>query len=66
MSGYDNSWGKGSDGKYYGWSHRAVHGFGVGDKITDDAIGNWKKKEWVIKSDEDAAKMAIEFARDVA
>lgn len=30
-----NSFGKSeADGKWYGWSHRDVHGFGVGDKIT--------------------------------
>lgn len=66
MAGYDASWGKGSDGKYYGWSHRAVHGFAVGDKVKTDTIGNWKNNEWAIGSDKDAAKMAIEFAKDVA
>lgn len=25
--------GKGGDGKWYGWSHRAMHGFGIGDKL---------------------------------
>ncbi len=32
--------GKGSDGKYYGWSHRAVSGFGVGDTVKPGHIGN--------------------------
>lgn len=31
---------KGFDGKYYGWSHRAVWGFGVGDTIKIGHIGN--------------------------
>lgn len=31
---------KGYDGKYYGWSHRAIWGFGVGDIIKPDTIGN--------------------------
>ena len=31
---------QGTDGKFYGWSHRAVHGFGVGDKIKPGTIGN--------------------------
>jgi len=31
---------KGYDGKYYGWSHRAVYGFGVGDTIKMGDIGN--------------------------
>jgi hypothetical protein len=26
-----------ADGKWYGWSHRAVYGFGVGDKVTGDS-----------------------------
>jgi hypothetical protein len=33
-----------ADGKWYGWSHRAVYGFGVGDKITGDSGG--KKVEY--------------------
>lgn len=28
-----------ADGKWYGWSHRAVYGFGVGDKIEGDSLG---------------------------
>ncbi len=32
--------GKGFDGKWYGYSHRAVHGFGVGDVIKKGHIGN--------------------------
>ena len=31
---------KGSDGKYYGWSHRAIAGFYVGQLIKPDMIGN--------------------------
>lgn len=31
---------KGTDGKFYGWSHRAVYGFGVGDVIKPGHIGN--------------------------
>jgi len=31
---------KGTDGKFYGWSHRAIWGFGVGDEIKPDHIGN--------------------------
>ena len=30
-SKYDNSW--------WGWSHRAIHGFKVGDKVTGDNMG---------------------------
>jgi len=31
---------QGTDGKFYGWSHRAVYGFGVGDVIKPGSIGN--------------------------
>jgi len=40
-----NSIGKSeADGKWYGWSHRAVYGFKAGDKITGDNGG--KKVEY--------------------
>jgi len=32
--------GKAANGKWYGWSHRAIHGFAVGDIIKPDMIGN--------------------------
>jgi len=32
--------GKGSDGKCYGWSHRALYGFSVGETIKPGHIGN--------------------------
>ena len=28
-----------ADGKWYGWSHRAVYGFKAGDKMTGDSMG---------------------------
>lgn len=28
-----------ADGKWYGWSHRAIAGFGAGDKVTGDSEG---------------------------
>jgi len=34
-----NNLGKGADGKWYGWSHRAVYGFKAGDKVTGDSGG---------------------------
>jgi len=36
------------DGKWYGWSHRAMHGFGVGDsvKMGDCAYAPKNAKEW--------------------
>jgi len=64
---YNNySWGWSPNGKCYGWSHRAMFGFKVGDKIKIDTIGNWKKEVWTIKTEVDAERMAKEFARDVS
>ncbi len=35
-----NSFGKAANGKYYGWSHRAVYGFKAGDEVKgDDNLG---------------------------
>lgn len=31
---------KGYDGKFYGWSHRAVYGFAPGDTVKQGHIGN--------------------------
>jgi hypothetical protein len=40
-----NSFGKSeADGKWYGWSHRAIYGFGVGDEVKGDSLG--KKIEY--------------------
>ena len=68
---------KGYDGKYYGWSHRAVYGFGVGDVITSDSMAHndykWddsgkkiKRKEYTIKTEEEAKKHADNFRRAVS
>lgn len=55
-----------ADGKYYGWSHRAIYGFGVGDKVSVDACGNETGKEYIIKTDDQAKAAAIAFAKDVS
>lgn len=33
-----------ANGKWYGWSHRAVYGFGIGDEVKGDSLG--KKVEY--------------------
>lgn len=39
--GSSHSTGRGTDNKFYGWSHRAIHGFYVGELIkSSDTIGN--------------------------
>lgn len=55
-----------ADGKYYGWSHRAIAGFGIGDKVTKDTCGNTSGKEYTIKTDDQARDVAIAFAKDIA
>ena len=49
------------DNKWYGWSHRAIHGFGVGDVVKSD-----NGKEFEIKTDDEAKAAAIAFAKEVA
>jgi hypothetical protein len=60
------SWGWAADGKCYGWSHRAVHGFKVGEIVKADTIGNDSKKEYEIKTKEQAEEAAKKFAKDVS
>lgn len=61
-----HSYGKAeSDGKWYGWSHRCIGGFGIGDTVKSDTIGNNSGKEYVIKTDDDAKQAAINFAKEV-
>jgi len=55
-----------ADGKWYGWSHRAIYGFGIGDCVEPDTCGNSSGKEYVIKTDDQARDTAIAFAKDVS
>jgi hypothetical protein len=55
-----------SEKKWYGWSHRAINGFGVGDMPTASTpMGNETKHSGPAKSLDDAKKYAIEFADSV-
>ena len=57
--------GKGTDGKWYGWSHRAVYGFSVGEKVKEgDVI--YSGKEYTIKTDDEAHEAAKKFASEVS
>ena len=51
------------DQKWYGWSHRAISGFGIGDELTDEDCGGPKEKA---KTLEDAKELAIAFADSVS
>lgn len=53
--------------KWYGWSHRAIYGFGVGDVINnDDVVASVFPIGYKIKTIEDAKKVAIAFADGVS
>ena len=55
------------DNKWYGWSHRAIYGFGIGKKITNKASGFTRiKKPFIIKSLVEAKRVAIKFANSVS
>lgn len=63
--------GKGKDGKWWGWSHRAMVGFGKGDRVFDEDYGDdetpfVKHGKKVINTDDDAKTAAIKFARSVS
>ena len=79
----DKNYGKAPNGKWYGWSHRAVYGFKAGDKVTGDNSGkkveyptlpdggnDWDnpthEPDFVIKNDNHAREVAIQFAKNVS
>ena len=60
------SYGWAADSKCYGWSHRAVHGFAIGDTVKPGDIANPDNKTFVLKTREDVEKQAIAFADEVS
>ncbi len=70
------------DGKWYGWSHRAICGFQIGDEVKEGdccASSGWTEKYlenhpddkplpigFVAETEEDCKKMAIAFASSVS
>lgn len=66
---------KGYDGRYYGWSHRAINSYGVNDKISGDDIGhvnysfddnNNDNQSYIIKTEDEAKKHAIRYGKNVS
>lgn len=51
--------------KWYGWSHRAIYGFGVGSQVKKGHAG-YKGKQWTAKTLTDAKRMATDFAEAVS
>ena len=67
VSGFDASWGMAPDRTFYGWSHRALGSFKIGQEITNNTIGNINKgKPWTIKTEEEDLKSAISFAKEIS
>lgn len=55
------------DGKWYGWSHRAIFGFKIGSTCKKGHCHYTPKKgEWVAKSMSEAREMAMDFAEGVS
>lgn len=59
------------NGIWYGWSHRAIVGFKIGDKIFEEDFGNDETKftqhgSKTIKNLNDAKQSAINFARYIS
>jgi len=53
------------DGKWYGWSHRAIYGFKVGSTCKKGDCG-CRGVEWTAKTTLQAKQMAIDFAEGVS
>lgn len=59
------------DGKWYGWSHRAIYGFKIGSTCKKGDCHyvpkrNKGKGSWKAKTFADARKMALDFAEGVS
>lgn len=63
-----NSFGKSeANGRWYGWSHRAIASFGIGDVVKPTTSGFERLKEpFTIKSEEKAREVAKIFAKSVS
>lgn len=56
-----------ANGKWYGWSHRAIASFGIGDVVKPTTSGFDRLKEpFIIKTEEKAREVAKIFARSVS
>jgi hypothetical protein len=55
------------ENKWYGWSHRAIHGFGIQSESLEFFPDEEDKKPiWIACTLEDAKQMAIDFAESVS
>lgn len=62
------NYGKAANGKWYGWSHRAIYGFKEGEKIKGDSMGKRRSTDadFIIKDDKHAMEVAKIFADNVS
>ena len=69
--------GKAANGKWYGYSHRAITSYGIGDIVKGDNMGHkdykWsdddkgvKRESYIIKTDQEAKAHADRFRRMVS
>lgn len=65
LDGDSYCYAKGCDGKWYGWSHRAIYGFKVGDKVKKGDCA-YDGKEYTIKTEKEAKETAKRFADSVS
>ncbi len=55
-----------TEGKIYGWSHRAIYGFKIGDTVKKgDVTSEYLSVGFTAKNEKDVLKMAKSFARGV-
>lgn len=54
------------DKKWYGWSHRAIHGFGIGDKAEELSPWGSSRSHKKIETEEESKQAAIDFADSVS
>lgn len=52
--------------KWYGWSHRAIYGFGIGSEVKKGHAGYEARGAWKAKTLDDAKEMAMNFADSVS
>jgi hypothetical protein len=60
------SFGKSTNGKWYGWSHRAIYGYREGQTVKANAMVNQTGKDFTVKDDNHARDLAIQFAKEVS
>ena len=62
-----NTWGWSTNGKCYGWSHRGMHGFSIGEEIKPTTSGFERlKRSFKIKDRNQCEEVAKKFAKSIS